>query len=516
MVWLPIVERELRVAARKRGTYRIRVLALLAVTTAFAWALFAGPNKTGFFGVVDGRELFAQLAYPAAIFSIFIGVFATSDCVGVEKREGTLGLLFLTDLKGYDVIFGKMVASSLNGFYALVAVLPVLGVPILAGGVRFSNFLALSGGLVAALLFSLSAGILVSTFQHNERKAMFMTFTFLAVISVAPFQVRGIARTVLSCFSPLYPVEISQFNLMGTTLRAYWCSLGVIWLMTFFMLSRASIQAPKAWQEKAVSAGNRPASLRSQARQSGRVREDNPFAWLAARGEADPRLVWFFLGSILAIWLFFLLLRPAGLKAGDMFGEGVVNGCDMVVGAVLKLWIISEASRRFAEDRGSGAFELMLTTPLTAEEIIEGQWTALWRRFGWPMLAVAAWDVFLGMGMTGGQYYSGDSRHWLALLFLFADALALCFAGMWLGLWTRSRNRSILGGVLLVLTLPWLVSAAINSFANVNGTDTVWSDLTVWGLADAAVICCTAPNIILDFRKIATEGWTQRDKREAN
>ena len=28
----------------------------------------------------------------------------TADCLSEEKREGTLGLLFLTDLRGYDIV----------------------------------------------------------------------------------------------------------------------------------------------------------------------------------------------------------------------------------------------------------------------------------------------------------------------------------------------------------------------------------------------------------------------------
>ena len=52
-----------------------------------------------------------------------------------EKREGTLGLLFLTDLRGFDVVLGKLVACSLRGAYGLVAALPVIGLALLMGGV---------------------------------------------------------------------------------------------------------------------------------------------------------------------------------------------------------------------------------------------------------------------------------------------------------------------------------------------------------------------------------------------
>src|SRR5580698_9977764 len=126
---LPVVERELRVAARRRGTYRIRILALLAGTVVFAWQIFVtGQTRASI--AVQGQLLFAGIAEAAALFSVLIGVFATSDCIGVEKREGTLGLLFLTDLKALDVVLGKLVANSMNALYALVAMLPAFGVPL--------------------------------------------------------------------------------------------------------------------------------------------------------------------------------------------------------------------------------------------------------------------------------------------------------------------------------------------------------------------------------------------------
>ena len=66
------------------------------------------------------------------IYCLFSGRISTADCLSEEKREGTLGLLFLTDLKGYDVVLGKLAATSVSAFYGLLAALPVLAVPVLA------------------------------------------------------------------------------------------------------------------------------------------------------------------------------------------------------------------------------------------------------------------------------------------------------------------------------------------------------------------------------------------------
>lgn len=109
MIFLPIVERELRVAARRRATYWVR--------TAFG----AGAIAIGFFIWLDnrfspanvfGQNLFAAFAGLSVFYCLTGGLRSTADCLSEEKREGTLGLLFLTDLRGHDVILGKLAATS--------------------------------------------------------------------------------------------------------------------------------------------------------------------------------------------------------------------------------------------------------------------------------------------------------------------------------------------------------------------------------------------------------------------
>ena len=55
-----------------------------------------------------GLALFIALSAIAYIYSLRAGALSTADCVSEEKREGTLGLLFLTDLKSYDIVLGKL------------------------------------------------------------------------------------------------------------------------------------------------------------------------------------------------------------------------------------------------------------------------------------------------------------------------------------------------------------------------------------------------------------------------
>src|SRR3954449_10240262 len=127
MTFLPIVERELRVAARSRSTFWVRLVAAIVGLVMGGWWLLL--ITAGTFGPVNlGKVLFGILTWLAFIAALCAGLFFTSDCLSEEKREGTLGFLFLTDLRGYDVVAGKLLATSLRGFFALLALLPILGI----------------------------------------------------------------------------------------------------------------------------------------------------------------------------------------------------------------------------------------------------------------------------------------------------------------------------------------------------------------------------------------------------
>ena len=173
MTFLPIVGRELRVAARRRGTYWTRVVAALAAVSIGAWWLLVMARQPS---NVIGEGLFQALSTLAFSYALLAGVLITSDCLSEEKRDGTLGLIFLTDLKGYDVVLGKLAATSINACYGMVAIFPVLAIPLLLGGVTPAEFWRVIFVCLNTLFLSLAAGMFASSISRLERKAMGATF----------------------------------------------------------------------------------------------------------------------------------------------------------------------------------------------------------------------------------------------------------------------------------------------------------------------------------------------------
>src|SRR3989441_6521972 len=102
MRFLPVVERELRMAARRRSTYGLRLLVALAAFSLTLW-ICTLPARGQQPPTELGKSLFAVLTIMAFAYCLLIGPFLTTDSISSEKREGTLGLLFLTDLSSFDV-----------------------------------------------------------------------------------------------------------------------------------------------------------------------------------------------------------------------------------------------------------------------------------------------------------------------------------------------------------------------------------------------------------------------------
>ncbi|HEV8542180.1 MAG TPA: ABC transporter permease, partial [Verrucomicrobiae bacterium] len=161
MTFLPVVERELRVTARNRRLYWGRCVAAFISLLLVIWFLLTFARGSN--SAQNAMQIFWGLSAFAFLYCLVGGLFLTADCISEEKREGTLGLLFLTNLKGYDVAFGKLAATSLRAVYSVLAIYPILTIPLLLGGIEFAEIGRMALVLLVTLIFSLCIGLFVSS-----------------------------------------------------------------------------------------------------------------------------------------------------------------------------------------------------------------------------------------------------------------------------------------------------------------------------------------------------------------
>src|SRR5438552_676826 len=171
MTLLALIARELRVAARHGFTYYFRVLG--AGTVILVCIIFGLNNE---FKTNLGGELFVYL-HATLFCAIWILVpLLTADCISRERREGTLGLLFLTRLRATDIVVAKGLAHGLRALTLWLAVLPVLTIPFLLGGVNWMQALFSVAFNLSAISWALAAGLLASAWSKRWVRSLLGTF----------------------------------------------------------------------------------------------------------------------------------------------------------------------------------------------------------------------------------------------------------------------------------------------------------------------------------------------------
>ena len=480
MTFLPIVERELRVMARQRSAYWMRIGAVAGALTLAALVLLANWYEKG---PKQSEAIFGATGFACLLFAMLTGMFLTSDCLSEERREGTLGLLFLTDLKGHDVVLGKLVSSSILSFFSLLAVLPVLALPLLMGGISGGEFWRMALVLVVTIFFSLSTAMLVSALNQDSRMAMLGALLVMIVLAgLLPLlwwlqhlvlRVPKLDFLLWAC-----PFFTSDRALHGSYSTAsgpaeFWFSTATLFGVGLVSLVSASVLLPRVWQERpAAKAANGRGTGRSARQPSAAAREaarralrtERPFYWLATHAGPMKKRAQVSLGALLSIWLVCVVGAAVSWRGkGDFVGIAIYMGYGFHL--VYKCLMAVEASRRFGEDRQSGALELLLTTSLSPSEIIRDQKQAVWASFRWlRRLLVGVNLLFVCLAASvkdnsGFHLYSFFCVMLIGgLVLLYFDTFALTRAGMWAALTAKRPSRAVLSALRRVMLLPWLAS----------------------------------------------------------
>lgn len=459
MFALPIIERELRERARKPWTLWARVVVGLVMSLLAIENLRLNP-PSGWGGGAwrPGKTLFDALTALLFLLCLVEGVRQTADCISREKREGTLGLLLLTDLHGFDVVMGKLVATSLGSFYMLLAAFPAMAIALLAGGLTAGEFWRTQLVLLNTLFLGVAAGMWASSRHRQEYRALTAGLGLVFLLSVFPWMVEwGLRPLGLPNVSPWVALALADDMDYPANASHFWLTMAATHALAWGLLVAAGHKLQSGWREE-LDPTAAPAPLDMPARglpvrppRAWRLAlATNPAAWLADRSPTHRGLVWI---SILFLTTSVGSPRP-GAGVGAMLQWGTV--------VIPLLMLAYVATRSFAEARRDGAMELLLSTPLSTRSIVDAHWQALWRQVSgpfWLASGIVAYFAVIGLGWTsvrpGG--FPGVSEvywHMLPLADRLVRAFAVCWLGLYMGLKMGSNTMAIGHCLLWTVGVP--------------------------------------------------------------
>ncbi len=448
MNFLPLAERELRVVSRRKGTYWIRcgaaLLSFLFLLPALALAA-ARMQRSG-----TGASVFNWMKWYGVVTCALAGVFLGADSIAEERREGTLGFLFLTNLKSHDVVLGKFLGASLNAFYGLLAMIPVLALCVLGGGVTGGEFWRTSVALVNTLFFSTALAILISARVKSENRPTLLALGLILGVWIGgeiAFQFSTTATAPaagrilfwLSMASPGQAFSLASAASYLYRSADFWRSLAVSNAAGWVFLGMA------AWRLDFSIDGQGRRRPRERKPRDRKLLESSPIAWLLDDSAGLRIGVWLLagLGSIVAL---FCGSHKIGPMAGYVMGPFYF---------LLKVLFATRACYFFAEGRRSGALELLRTTPLAGKQMITEQWVALRRIFLYPLGL-----LFLGQIVATILPSRGDFDPIIVFLLfyklptLILDFFAIGWCGMWIALVCRKPSGAVWLTIVLLVLAP--------------------------------------------------------------
>lgn len=477
---LPVITRELQVQSRLASSNRLRWIAAGVVTIIWCFLMVVGGNASPH---DRAQYIFVATGIVSLVYVMMAGVFQTADCISEERREGTLGLLFLTDLHGHDVVLGKLASSSLSSFYTFLATLPVMALPLLMGGMTVGEFWRVMLVLVVTLYLSLAVGMFISTLSRDARGAMSGAFLIMLGLGLlmpliwilTASRTISIGHEVWMVVSPSRAFQCAfdeYYSVGGTGVRNFWNSIMVMLAMGAGCLVWASALLPRVWQETGEAVRNRPilSRLRADVWTNRRLlaarkmlRDVRPFLWLTTRDGRPRALANVSFAVLVPVWVYLyakLLILSRRSEPEFM----ILMLMTFVMHLILKCLVAVEAGRRFSEDRASGALELLLVTPLRPAEIVAAQFRGVWLSFRWCFLALLLANLSLLIWIFNTDMFgtSNEPRTVFSLMLgggivaLFVDGFALIKVGMWTALIKKRHAQAFMAAVMRVLLPSWL------------------------------------------------------------
>jgi ABC-type transport system involved in multi-copper enzyme maturation permease subunit len=481
----PLLAKELSEMAARRRTYVGRIVYAVLLYAVFFLGSYrshvtTGANQLYLMGV--GREMFRNLIdFQFAGLYVFLPVLMCG-AITQEKERDSLVLLFLTDLRPWEIVLQKYASGLVSMASFLLLSTPLAAICYAFGGLSTDDFVT---GISLLFLGCLQAGAIIlmcSAYCRSTTTAFICSYMIGAALYLGPslavstanwaFSLKDDSREWLVALA-LFPQSVlSQRWWMraGSSTTTFmvvrYAAIAVSTLLFLgaarFFLKRRAFVPPRerllrAFRtiDTAMGRANRLVGGVRFAREGAPFPERNPVGWREVTKKPLGKAR-YLVRIAVALETLVIMTAVISLHGNSGFSlEGVLAllwcAAFITLGALGANAIVSE--------RVHQTLEVLLTTPVTSREIILQKARTLRRLIGVffvPIVSIIFLQTWLKNWST--RRYSEETSEIdmvCALLSVLIFLPLVSWISLWVGLKMRTRFRAIL--TALVIIVAWCV-----------------------------------------------------------
>ncbi len=510
----PLFQKEMIVAGRKRFTYFARAAMTLLLLAFTSFAYLGMRNQLRYSGSVERLQIFAGLAPLVTVVVGWVLFFAlimvapvlTAPTLADERRKGTLGALLTTPLSSFQIAWGKLAGHGVQLLILALLCTPILLAIRVFGGVETRIIVGVLAVPLSAAVLAACLGMFYSAWVDRPLSAIISAFVTLAgLMFLGPLLAAVLVNTnllskagvglpaMLATSGPLMMAGLSIAAMEGggggpipgpmiekaiVICTTYHLSLtGIVFLATTASLRRTmlatGVQAPalaRAMDGKARS----------------RTIGDHPVYWREIRQPVLRRRWMQIVLGVLIVGGLVAVHASINSSERDDFLTG-----STAVGVILSLFVAAVSTAGgITGERESRTLDSLLTTPMSAREIVWGKFLGSLRRgLVLPMIVV--------VHLLVGGVITGELRGVVlpAFVLLAPGPIALLSAtGVW---FSSTSKKSVSAAVwnlafaLLIWLAPFIVLGIVFGLLLRSGGR--WDD---YALSAAAIVNPVAMGVV--------------------
>ncbi|MGD1000611.1 MAG: hypothetical protein ABSA67_07920 [Candidatus Brocadiia bacterium] len=476
---LPLLVKELTEQAARRRTYLIRVVYAAGLFACFLLMLrselfgYAGTNPESVLG--SGRSLFR-----AIVFLQFGTVFAflpamMSGVLTYEKERDSLSLLFLTDLRPWEIILQKYLGRLIPMLTFLLLSMPLTALAYSMGGITLDDLIR-SGYMVLLTCLQVGAfALMCSSYCRTSLSAFLCSYVgcglfylspllFISILSgffdtsfradqwlilLPPFILDRSPRSSLAEF-----ILLDSLPITASTVLFLSFAKSQLFRRAFVQPRSALLQFFKRL-DRFYEGLNFLTGGIVLIEDRNTLPADTPIFWRETSRKSLGKPVYLFRVLLLLEVPAIFLATIAGYDRHGLQSDSGISWMLFVLWTISALWIVAAAANVVAGDRTDQTLEVLLTTPISGGQIVRQKMGAMRRLIvvlSVPLLTLVFLEVFFEIRRNDGTLATYLASSLLAIL-IYPQMLA--WVALWIGMKCATRMRAIL--VSLIVLVLWCV-----------------------------------------------------------